>query len=310
MLGPILFTAYVSPIGRLIGFYGINYHKYADDTQLYKALTVNPNACINRLESCSAGLQRWFCENDLLLNLDKSEVCFFGTRQKLRHADKPSSIKVAGCCIDVCEKPKILGVTPDSTLTFEDHINGVVRSCNFHIRALRHIRRHLTREVANTVACSIAGTRIDYCNGLFYGASEKYLEKLQRLHNKHARVMTNTGLRDYHSVDLLHELHWLPIRSWISFNVATLCRRALNNGLPTYLASKLIPYRPTRSLRSSDQDLLQEPSCRTKTGARRFSCSAPTVWNSMPRTLLDVQTISAFKTRLKTCLFDSTSVTK
>ena len=146
------------------------------------------------MESCSAGLQRWFCENDLILNPDKSEVCFFGTRQKLRHADKPSSIQVAGCCIDVCEKLKTL----DSALTFEDHINGVVRSCNFHIRALRHIRRHLTREVANAIACSIVGTRIDYCNSLFYSASEKYIDKLQRLQNKLARVVTNTGLRDYY----------------------------------------------------------------------------------------------------------------
>ena len=57
LLGPNLFTAYVSPIGRLIELYGVRYHKYADNTQLYTALTANPNACIDRLESCSAGLQ-------------------------------------------------------------------------------------------------------------------------------------------------------------------------------------------------------------------------------------------------------------
>ena len=207
-------------------------------------------------------------------------------------------------------KTKTLGVTLDSVFTFEDHINGVVRSCHFHIRALLHVRRHLTREVANTVVCSIVGTQIGYYNSLFYGAPEKYLDKLQRLQNKLARVVTSTGLRDYHSVDLLHELHWLPIRSRISFKVATLCRRALYDGQPTYLASKLIPYRPTRSLRPSDRDLLQEPPCRTKTCASRFLCSAPRVWNSIPQTLRDVQTTSAFKTRLKTYLFDSTSATK
>ena len=64
VLGPILFTTFVFPIGRLIELYGVSYHKYADDTQLYTALTANPNSYIDRLESCSAGLQRWFCEND------------------------------------------------------------------------------------------------------------------------------------------------------------------------------------------------------------------------------------------------------
>ena len=118
----------MSPNGRLFELYGISYDKYADDIQLYTAMTAN--------------------------------------RKKLRHADKPSTIKVA-----VLEKLKTLGDTLDSALTFEDHINGVVRSCNFHIRALRRIRRHLTRDVANTVAGSIVGARFDDCNSLLYGAS-------------------------------------------------------------------------------------------------------------------------------------------
>jgi len=33
----------------------------------------------------------------------------------------------------------LLGVTLDSALTMDRHVTGVVRSCNYHIRALRHI---------------------------------------------------------------------------------------------------------------------------------------------------------------------------
>ena len=151
-LGPILFTAYVSPIGLLIELYGVSSTLYCPDRQF---------KCIYRpVGAMFSWITTKFCENDLLLNSDKSKVCFFSTRQKLWYDDKPSSIKVAGCCIDVCEKLKTLDVTLDSALTFENHINGVVRSCNFHIRALRHVRCHLSREVANTVSCSIVGTRI------------------------------------------------------------------------------------------------------------------------------------------------------
>ena len=51
----------------------------------------------------------------------------------------------------------VLGVVLDSSLTFDQHVRDTVRNCNFHLRALRHIRPSLTSDVANTIACSIIG---------------------------------------------------------------------------------------------------------------------------------------------------------
>ena len=84
VLGPLLFTVFVSPIGRLIENCNISYHAYADDTQLFTALTSSVGNNINRLVSCVESLQSWFWHNGLLLNPDKSEIIFLGTRQRLQ----------------------------------------------------------------------------------------------------------------------------------------------------------------------------------------------------------------------------------
>ena len=34
------------------------------------------------------------------------------------------------------------------------------------------------------IACSIIGSRIDYCNSLFYGITDRNLNKLQRVQNE------------------------------------------------------------------------------------------------------------------------------
>jgi len=51
-----------------------------------------------------------------------------------------TSIDVAGSKLPVSHKLKSLGVTIDSHLRFDSHANNVARACNFHTRALRHVR--------------------------------------------------------------------------------------------------------------------------------------------------------------------------
>ena len=125
------------------------------------------------------------------------------------------------------DRLKILGVMLYSSLSFDDHVNAVVRACNYHLRSLRYIRHSVIRDIANILACSIAGARIDYCNALLYGLSGKNIDRLQRLQNGLARVVCDIGvqkLRDsgLNSTALLKELHWLPIRTRIEFKVLTL----------------------------------------------------------------------------------------
>jgi len=63
-------------------------------------------------------------------------------------------------------------------LTFDDHISKVAGSCRYHIRTLRHIRRLIDRETANTLACSIVATRLDYCNSVLSGITAKNITRL------------------------------------------------------------------------------------------------------------------------------------
>ena len=179
---------------------------------------------------------------------------------------------------------------------------------NYHVRALRHLRRSLTKDVANTLACSIVGSRIDYCNALLYGATDKVLGKLQCIQNCLARVVSNTGIRQLHaaglnSMDLLRDLHWLPIHSRIDYKVAVLSFNGLRHGSPQYLSPLLREYAPGRSLRSATRDLLVEVPSRIKLTSRRFACAAPHVWNELPSTVRAATSIASFKSQLKTHYF-------
>jgi hypothetical protein len=88
-----------------------------------------------------------------------------------------------------------------------------VQSCNFHIRGLRHIRQFIDKNLANTLACLIVGCRLDCCNALLYGMTQRNFSGLQRLQNSFARLLCEAPYRSS-SQPLLKSLHWLPDRTY------------------------------------------------------------------------------------------------
>ena len=67
----------------------------------------------------------------------------------------------------------------------------------------------------------------------------------------------------------------------------------------------MVPYYPTRPLRSQNAGLLVVPRVsKSRMGARAFSYQAPLLWNQLPVQVREADTLSSFKTSLKTFLFD------
>jgi len=91
----------------------------------------------------------------------------------------------------------------------------------------------------------------------------------------------------------------------IKFKIATLTFKALETGQPPYLAQQLYAYAPTRALRSSTSKLLQVPRTNLRFGSRSFSASAPTLWNSLPRSVHFCESLTTSRKRLKTFYFQS-----
>ena len=148
---------YIDPIAPLAPHHGVLQQQYADDTQLFISLSSsNHTISINR--RCLSELHAWFFHNGRALNADKSDVIIVGNRQQLRkHADL-TQVNVSGTKVAVFESTRILGVTIDKSLTFDDHVKSVYKNSYYHIRALCHIRPMLTEDIAKK--CSVfAGQR-------------------------------------------------------------------------------------------------------------------------------------------------------
>ena len=294
VLGPILFTLYTQPLGDIVKKYNIQYHLYADDTQLY--ITFNQSSPTSmaiakeQMEQCITEIKLWMDTYLLKLNEDKTEFMLIQSR----HAKNPltvNSLRVGQSFVEPTQCAKNIGVTFDCQLSMDKHIRNVSRSAFYSLRNISNIRKYLTTTSATTLVHAFITSKIDYCNALFVGLPAKLTDKLQKVQNAAARMVT--GSRKYdHITPELFKLHWLPVKQRIKFKIILLTYKAMNGLSPEYMKD-MIKVKSTST--RSNGNMLETNSMRLNSyGQRAFIAAAPCLWNALPVDLRKCQSLEKF----------------
>ena len=147
---------------------GISSQFYADDTQLYVHLThKNVALALDKLSRCLEDVKRWLSSNKLKLNPDKMEFIVFGSKSQPEKLNHSFPVNILGNLISPVDAVRNLGVLFDSDFSFSCHVMKVCKPCFAHVRDLKRLRGHLTREAALMAANALVGSHLDYCNSLF-----------------------------------------------------------------------------------------------------------------------------------------------
>ena len=113
----------------------------------------------------------------------------------------------------------------------------VSAKCFFQLRQLRRIRRSLDDDSVATLVHAFVASRVDYCGSLLIGAPRKATDKLQRVLDSAARIVSNTrkfnrGLTHFRR----SQLHWLDVDR-VRFRVCVQVFRCLYKTAPEYLST-------------------------------------------------------------------------
>ncbi|XP_051799606.1 uncharacterized protein LOC127532288 [Acanthochromis polyacanthus] len=293
------------PLGNIIRKHCINFHCYADDTQLYLSMKPDETDQLARLQDCLKDIKTWMTFNFLLLNSDKTEVIVFGPKH-LRNSLSKQIVTLDGITLASSTTVRNLGVIFDQDMSFNSHIKQVCRTSFFHLRNIVKIRNILSQSDAEKLVHAFVTSRLDYCNSLLSGCPNSSLKHLQLIQNAAARVLTGVSKRD-HISPILASLHWLPVKSRIEFKILLLTYKALNNQSPSYLKDLIVPYYPSRTLRSQTAGLLVAPRIsKSRMGGRAFSyqllscgtCSQFGFWRQTPSLFLRPGLKRSFLTNL------------
>ena len=125
---------------------------YADDTHVYIELSQwDTHKSISSLSDCLTDISQWMKSSELKLNYDKIEFIIIGSKQQLHKLSNHFPVKLLDSDICPSDSVRNLGVVFDSDFGFHKHVSNICKSCFYHIRDLRRIRRHIPLFTAKTI---------------------------------------------------------------------------------------------------------------------------------------------------------------
>ena len=298
LVGPILFSIFTNdlpsylPHGRLVS--------YADDTQLLdSAHPDNLSTLISRQEETLLTVKSYFTSNSLKMNPSKTSLILVGTAQNLKKTSS-FSINIAGHILTPSPSVKMLGVTLDRSLSWEEHITSVVKKCNSVLVCLYKIRHHLTPEARKLLIQAHVFPHILYCLSVWGGAAACHLDRIQKLFNFGARIVTGARMRD-HISPVLESLGWLGVRDLVVHRDCIGVFRALSDPQAPLAIRSLFSRRADvsqRATRATVAGELELPALRLSLSRRMFSYRAASSWNRLPPATTASRTRNEFVRRL------------
>ena len=237
----------------------------------------------HRLECCLADVRLWMAANFLKLNDDKTDFLVVGSKSNLAKSDV-CGIKIGQTQVEPSNNVKNIGAVLDSHLTMEKQVIVTCKSAWYHLFQLSKIKKHMSQEQLKSAVLAYVISKLDQNNSLLVGLPDILINKLQRVQNAAARMITGSN-RYEEAKHLLFQLHWLPISFRIDFKILLLTFKSIHGEGPEYLRELLLEYAPGKNLCSSSRDHLVQLHTQSKQGDTAFSAAAPRLWNSLPEVL-------------------------
>ena len=294
ILGPLLFLIYINDLPNSLR--DAVPRMFADDTNLTlsaKTLTELKLALTPELNNLSC----WLKANRLSLNVAKTELMIIGSRQRLAVQCDDLEIKIDDQIIKRVDHTKALGLTIDDHLSWCKHVDEICKKVSSAIGALKRVRPFISKETAIQIYNALIMPHFDYCSPVWDCLSGYLSDKLQKLQNRAARIITKSPF-DTSSDHLLSTLDWERLFLRRKKQKALMMFKSMNGLPPEYLQSLFSQRRSVYNLRDSEGKLtLPKPS--TNYLKRSFSYSGAMLWNNMPKSLKTAVSVNHFKQLIK-----------
>lgn len=286
VLGPLLFLIYINDI--VLNLQSL-IKLFADDTSLSLSLA-DPTRRAEILNEDLTTISLWANKWKVIFNENKTKVVNF-----IQGADDCEELRLNNNNLVSINEHKHLGLTLQSNLKWDSHIRFIENKVNMLISCLTSYKYKLGRKGLENLYKSYIMPHYDYADIIYDNCSDTLANVLEELH-LHA-IRTITGLiRGTSHQKLYDESGFSTLKERRRRHKLIAYKKIILGLYPNYLSAIIPPLvsanNPYPRRRPQERVL---PHCRTEIYRKSFIPSTTELWNNLPLSVKNSQSISEFK---------------
>ena len=287
VLGSLLFNVYFNDL-----FYFLEETEainYADDTNLH-ACDMDLGNLMRRLEHDYLIVIEWFESNYMKLNGNKCHLIISG------HKHEHMWVNVGGSRIWESESEKILGVTIDRELKFEEHVKNMLAVAGRKLTALARLSNVLNFSKFRLLLKSFVESQFAYCPLVWMLCSRTMNNKMNKLQERALRILYKDDISSFEN--LLEKDNSITIHDRNIKLLAKEMYKVYNDILPNALGEFLTKRTLNFNLRHASTFIRDKVST-TYYGTNSLRILGPKIWDLLPPDIKSSESLESFQGKIK-----------
>ena len=292
VLGPLLFNIYINDL--FFSIMDTAVCNFADDTTIFAA-DCQLDRVLERLETDALVLSKWFPENFMKLNEGKCHLLTFGTSKD------DIKVTVGEAIVKESSEEKLLGVTIDKNLNFKSHVSNLCKKASQKLHALARVSAFVNPDKLRLLMNSFIKSQFSYCPLIWMFHDMGLNAKVNKIQERALRIVYKNSHADYESLlklDNAVSIHQRNLQYLMIEIYKT--KKSLN---PSFM-SEIFEARDVQyDLRN--KSTLGIPNAKTTSyGIETVRYLGQKLWQTLPHSVRESQSLTAFKKELRTCTIE------
>ena len=206
-----------------------------------------------------------------------------------------SKAKIDNKYID-SEKEVLLGITIDSNLTFENHINNISKKASQKLHTLARVAPYMNVQKRRIIMKSFVTSRFEYCPLIWMFHSRRLNNEINSIHKRALRITYQDHISTFQ--ELLNKDNSVSIHHRNLQALATEMFKIHTSLSPDILREIFVPKISLYNLRR-DNTFERRQVHSVYHGTESLSFLGPKIWDLVPLELKQLEILKVFKLKIK-----------